>query len=87
MIEVLHLPKFRNYFSDQDLAEFLALLHKKALIVEIGSKIRACRDPKDNYILEIAETGAQHAAFHSVFFYALAAPRSSFWPEAMSGTF
>lgn len=54
---VLRRPKFRRYFSADDIEEFLALLYKSARIVELQHTIKDCRDEKDNFLLETAIRG------------------------------
>lgn len=54
---VLQRPKLRKHFSAADIAEFLSLLYKSALIVEVHHTIKDCRDEKDNFILETAIRG------------------------------
>jgi putative PIN family toxin of toxin-antitoxin system len=54
---VLRRPKFRQYFSADDIEEFLALLYKSARIVELQHTIKDCRDEKDNFLLETAIRG------------------------------
>lgn len=54
---VLRREKFQKYFIEQDIKEFLALLFQTFHYVKPTRKIKACRDAKDNYILEIADEG------------------------------
>ncbi|MEW6068407.1 MAG: putative toxin-antitoxin system toxin component, PIN family [Nitrospirota bacterium] len=55
---VLQRPKFRKYFSADDIEEFLSLLYKSAKIVTVHHTIiKDCRDEKDNFILETAIRG------------------------------
>lgn len=54
---VLRRPKFRKHFSTDDIDEFLSLIYKTAIIVEIHHSIKDCRDEKDNFILETAIRG------------------------------
>lgn len=55
---VLQRPKFRKYFSANDIEEFLSLLYKSADIVAVHHTIiNDCRDEKDNFILETAIRG------------------------------
>lgn len=58
IIEVAQRPKFRKYFDLIDLADLLANLRQKAEFIEVISKIEACRDEKDNFILSLAVDGA-----------------------------
>ncbi|MCG2722582.1 MAG: putative toxin-antitoxin system toxin component, PIN family [Thermodesulfovibrionales bacterium] len=54
---VLKRPKFRKHFSADDIEEFLSLIYKTSVIVEIHHTIKDCRDEKDNFILETAIRG------------------------------
>jgi len=58
IIEVAQRPKFRKYFDLIDLADLLTNLRQKAEFIEVISKIEACRDEKDNFILSLAVDGA-----------------------------
>jgi len=57
LAEVLSRPKFDRYISIQDRQEFIRLLGRVAELVPITYTIRACRDPKDDKILELAVNG------------------------------
>jgi hypothetical protein len=54
---VLRRPKFRRYFSTNDIEELLSLIYKSVQIVEVHHTIKDCRDEKDNFILETAIHG------------------------------
>jgi uncharacterized protein len=54
---VLRRPKFRKHFSSDDIEEFLSLIYKTSVIVDIHYAIKDCRDDKDNFILETAIRG------------------------------
>ena len=54
---VLRRPKFRRYFSTNDIEELLSLIYKSVQIVEVHHTIKDCRDEKDNFILETAVQG------------------------------
>ena len=55
--EILQRKKFERYISVEQREEFLIALVQSAELVEITETIRACRDPKDNHILELAVCG------------------------------
>lgn len=55
--EVLYRPKFSKYITPAEVDELISLLSMKAIVPVIYEKIRACRDPKDNMILEEAVYG------------------------------
>ncbi|MCD4739343.1 MAG: putative toxin-antitoxin system toxin component, PIN family [Anaerolineae bacterium] len=57
LVEVLQRPKFRKYFSPEDITELIALLHFKTEQIEISEHFRACRDPKDNFLLDLSVSG------------------------------
>ena len=54
-IEVANRPKFRKFFSEEDLVELLSLMDQFAEIVEVHSEVTICRDPKDNFLLALAK--------------------------------
>jgi len=54
-IEVANRPKFRKFFSEEDLLELLSLMDQFAEIVEVHSEVTICRDPKDNFLLALAK--------------------------------
>ena len=54
-IEVANRPKFRKFFSEEDIIELLSLIHHFVEIVEVHSEINICRDPKDNFLLALAK--------------------------------
>jgi len=54
LFEVLNRPKFRGLLPEEDVDEFAFLLELEARIVEPRVKVRDCRDPKDNIVLECA---------------------------------
>jgi uncharacterized protein len=58
LAEVLSRPKFNRYVSLKDRQEFLRLLSRVAEIVPITYTTQACRDVKDNMILEVAVNGS-----------------------------
>jgi uncharacterized protein len=59
--DVLARPKFDRYVSADERAGFLVRLGRIAEFVPIAQRIRACRDPKDDMILEVAVNGAATA--------------------------
>lgn len=58
---VLARPKFDSYVSIEDRQQFLRLLHRVAEMVVIVHRIRECRDPRDDKLLELALNGEAHA--------------------------
>ncbi len=57
LIEVLHRPKFKKYFSDSDLSFIQEILLKELKFQIIESKIDACSDSKDDKFLSLAKDG------------------------------
>lgn len=55
--EVILRPKFRKYFSEEILNELLILLEPKSQLINVTTTIELCRDPKDNFLLELANDG------------------------------
>lgn len=56
-MEVAERPKFKKYFSKQDIKSLLARIHTKAEFITTKSVITICRDPKDNFLLALAKDG------------------------------
>jgi putative PIN family toxin of toxin-antitoxin system len=57
LIEVLNRPKFKKYFSASAIEELIALLHEKVELIEVINHFNDCRDPKDNFLLDLAVSG------------------------------
>ena len=57
LVEVLQRPKFEKYFSREDIAELISLLHFRTEQIEIAEHFTDCRDPKDNFILDLCVSG------------------------------
>jgi uncharacterized protein len=55
--EVLSRKRFRRYVDEEDIRSFLAALTREAEWVDVETRIRACRDPKDDKFLELAVSG------------------------------
>ena len=55
--EVIARPKFARYFSTVERDHLEEFLVKTALPVSSSEKIELCRDPKDDFLLEIASAG------------------------------
>jgi uncharacterized protein len=58
LADVLSRRKFDRYISVHDRQEFLRLLSRVAEIVHATHIIHACRDLKDNRLLEVAVNGS-----------------------------
>lgn len=57
LIEVLQRPKFRRYFSAGTVRELIELLQLRSEWVDPTEEAEACRDPKDNFLLDLASSG------------------------------
>ena len=55
--DVLSRPRFDRYADRENREEFLQDLVRQAESVEVTERVRACRDPKDDKILELAVNG------------------------------
>ena len=55
--EGLGRDKFRRYVEEEEVHKFLAALTRDAQLVDVEVQIAACRDPKDDKILELAVSG------------------------------
>ena len=55
--DVLNRHRFDRYVSRDERDEFLRALIREAELVEITESVQACRDPKDDKILELAVSG------------------------------
>lgn len=56
-ITVTQRPKFRKYFSNQDIEKLLNSFVLFGRLVEVKSDIKKCRDIKDNFLLNLAIDG------------------------------
>lgn len=55
--EVLSRKKFLRYLDEEDVRRFIAALAREAEWIEVSIAINACRDAKDNKIIELAVSG------------------------------
>ena len=55
--EVLRRPKFDRYLGPKDRDQFMHLLARLAIIVQVTHPVQGCRDPKDDKFLEVAFNG------------------------------
>jgi putative PIN family toxin of toxin-antitoxin system len=55
--EVASRPKFKNILTVRRIKELFSLLDSYAIVVSPSQKVNACRDKKDNFLLEIALEG------------------------------
>ncbi len=57
LVEVLQRPKFERYFSQENIVELISLLHFKTEQIQITERFKDCRDPKDNFLLDLCVSG------------------------------
>ncbi len=57
LVDVLARPKFRKHFSYEDSKEFIFTLNSKVKWIELTQKFKACRDEKDDFLLELCVSG------------------------------
>ena len=55
--DVLDRPRFDRYVTREERDKFLMAFMREAELVEITETVEACRDPKDDQILELAVSG------------------------------
>ena len=55
--DVLNRPRFDRYVTREERDEFLMAFMREAELVETTETVTACRDPKDDQILELAVSG------------------------------
>lgn len=53
-LQVAGRPKFKKYFSSDDLEAILESIEEYADFVHVTTVITLCRDPKDNFLLSLA---------------------------------
>lgn len=56
-IEVSKRPKFKKYFSQTDMDFLLSAIHNKAILVDVKSRVKQCRDSQDDFLLSLAKDG------------------------------
>jgi uncharacterized protein len=59
-LAVADRPKFKKYFSRQDVSQLLDLLDTYGVMVDVKSTVNVCRDPKDNFLLALAQDSNAH---------------------------
>jgi uncharacterized protein len=53
-LEVAKRPKFRRFFAASDIEEILETIDDYADFIKVETKIDACRDIKDNFLLSLS---------------------------------
>ena len=61
VVSVFARPKFRLFVPEKKVADLVTLIHQSARIVKPRMRVHACRDPKDNAMLECALEGGVSA--------------------------
>ena len=56
-VEVASRPKFKKYFSANDLEELLYQMSAKGEFIFVTSSTDICRDLKDNFLLSLSKDG------------------------------
>src|SRR6478735_2475902 len=56
-IDIAQRPKFRRYFSADDLQALLLAMSDRAIFIDVSSTVTVCRDEKDNFLLALAKDG------------------------------
>ena len=56
-IEVATRPKFRNYFSSEDIEKIIETMNEFGILIKVKSNINLCRDKKDNFLLSLCVDG------------------------------
>jgi len=56
-IEVVGRPKFKKYFSSDDINRTLEFIDQNAEFINVFSEVGLCRDHKDNFLLSLAKDG------------------------------
>ncbi len=54
-LEVVKRPKFRRFFSTEDIEELIETIDEYSEFIEVTSNIDLCRDKKDNFLLSLAK--------------------------------
>jgi len=54
---VLGRKKFDGYLLPEERERFFARLVLQATVVDVTAQVQVCRDPKDDYVLELAISG------------------------------
>ncbi|CAN1563823.1 COG1569 Predicted nucleic acid-binding protein, contains PIN domain [Spirosomataceae bacterium] len=60
-LDVVKRPKFRRFFTNEDIEDILETIEEFAIFVPVNSRTDICRDPKDNFLLSLAkDSNAQY---------------------------
>ena len=56
-IDVTSREKLKPYFTKEDIASLIDLIEEYGEITKVKSKVDACRDKEDNFLLSLAKDG------------------------------
>ncbi|MDR0603201.1 MAG: putative toxin-antitoxin system toxin component, PIN family [Bacteroidales bacterium] len=54
-VRVVQRPKFKKFFSQEDIKTLLQYIRQHAQFVKVDSVVTVCRDVKDNFLLSLAQ--------------------------------
>jgi putative PIN family toxin of toxin-antitoxin system len=54
LISVIERPKLKQFFSNRDLLNLMSTLEQFIEVAQVFSDVELCRDPKDNFLLNLA---------------------------------
>lgn len=53
-LSIANRPKFKKYFSKEDIEQLIDLFEFYGELVQVQDKVKLCRDPKDDFLLSLA---------------------------------
>lgn len=53
-LSIADRPKFKKYFSKEDNEQLIDLFEVYGEVTQVKSKVKLCRDPKDDFLLSLA---------------------------------
>ncbi len=56
-VDVVQRPKFKKYFSTQNIQSLLLTMRERGDFISVTSEVIICRDAKDNFLLSLAKDG------------------------------
>jgi len=56
-IDVTSREKLKPYFTKEDIASLIDLIEEYGEIIKVKSKVDACKDKEDNFLLSLAKDG------------------------------
>ncbi len=56
-LDVVQRPKFKKYFSDDDISKLIGLFDLFGEMVNVSSKVKICRDKNDDFLLNLCIDG------------------------------